>query len=125
MEKQELTRAEFEIMQILWSVDKAFVGDILALMPEPKPAYNTVSTIIRILEKKGIVSHKAFGRSHRYYPLISKEDYTKGVMRGVMANFFDNSFAQMFSFFSAKENLSTKEAEEVISIAQKIINDKP
>ena len=73
----ELTKAEEEIMQVLWQLDKAFVKEVVEQLPEPKPAYNTVSTIIRILEKKGFVDHEAFGKSHRYFPLIEKEDYSK------------------------------------------------
>ena len=119
--KQELTRAELEIMQILWRKEQAFVNEVLDDMPEPKPAYNTVSTIIRILEKKGVVAHRAFGKSHQYYPLVGKEEYTSLFMRNVMGNFFDNSVTQMFSFLTAKENLSVKEVEELMSIAQKAI----
>ncbi|MDR2936110.1 MAG: BlaI/MecI/CopY family transcriptional regulator [Rikenellaceae bacterium] len=118
--KQELTRAELEVMQILWRTDNAFVNDILEEMPDPRPAYNTVSTIVRILEKKGVVGHEAFGKSHRYRPLIGKEEYTRNFMQGVMHNFFDNSFTQLFSFFSASENLSTAEIEEIRRIAEQI-----
>lgn len=119
--KQELTRAELEIMQILWKKERAFVNEVLEDMPEPKPAYNTVSTIIRILEKKGVVSYEAFGKSHRYFPLISKAEYTQSYMQNVVGNFFDNSFTQMFSFLAAKENLSTKEIEDIAVLAQKAI----
>ena len=122
--KQELTRAELEIMQILWKKERAFVNEVLEDMPEPKPAYNTVSTIIRILEKKGVVSHEAFGKSHRYYPLVSKEEYTQSYMQNVIGNFFDNSFTQMFSFLASKENLSAKEIEEIASIARQAMEAK-
>ena len=73
--EKELTKAELEVMQILWKLKKAFVGDILDRMVEPKPAYNTVSTVVRLLEKKGVVGHESFGKSHRYYPLVDKETY--------------------------------------------------
>jgi predicted transcriptional regulator len=119
--KQELTRAELEIMQILWMKEKAFVHEVLEEMPVPKPAYNTVSTVIRILERKGIVWHEAFGKSHRYYPLIGKEEYTRSFMRNVMGNFFDNSVTQMFSFLATRENLSAREIEEIAEIARKAI----
>ena len=122
--KQELTRAELEIMQILWQKEKAFVGEVLEEFPEPKPAYNTVSTIIRILERKGVVWHEAFGKSHRYYPLVSKEEYTRFFMRNVMGNFFNNSTAQMFSFLAAKEDLSPREIEEIAEIARRAIEAK-
>ena len=122
--KQELTRAELEIMQILWKKECAFVNEIREEMPEPKPAYNTVSTIVRILEKKGVVAHEAFGKSHRYYPLVSKEEYTQSYMQNVVGNFFDNSFTRMFSFLTAKENLSAKEIEEIAAIARKAIENQ-
>lgn len=116
--KQELTRAELEIMKILWQKQSAFVGDIVEQMPDPKPAYNTVSTIVRILERKGVVGHKAYGRSHSYYPLIGREEYTESYMQGVMNNFFDNSLTRMVSFFSEKEDLSIKQIDEIIALAK-------
>ena len=73
---QELTKAELEIMQVIWQKEKVLVHDVLAELPEPKPAYNTVSTIVRILENKGFVSHKAYGRTYEYFPIVAKEDYT-------------------------------------------------
>ncbi len=110
---KELTRAEEQIMQVLWSLEKGFVNDILSRLPEPKPAYNTVSTIVRILEKKGFVAHKAYGKTHEYYPLIAKKDYTKRVFKGVVRNYFGNSVKQMVSFFSNEKQLSINELEEI------------
>lgn len=86
--EKELTKAELEVMQILWKLKKAFVGDILDRMVEPKPAYNTVSTVVRLLEKKGVVGHESFGKSHCYYPLVDKETYADSYVRRVMGNFF-------------------------------------
>jgi len=86
--EKELTKAELEVMQILWKLKKAFVGDILDRMVEPKPAYNTVSTVVRLLEKKGVVGHESFGKSHRYYPLVDKETYADSYVRRGMGNFF-------------------------------------
>ena len=86
-------------MQVLWKMEKGFVNDILEQFPEPKPAYNTVSTIVRILEKKGFIDHKAYGKTHEYFPAVSKESYTKDVMGGVMKNYFNDSLKQMVSFF--------------------------
>lgn len=119
-----LTRAELEIMQILWAKGEAFVHEILAEIPEPKPAYNTVSTIVRILEKKGVVGYKAFGRSHQYYPLVDKERYTRSFMHSVLGNFFDNSPARMVSFFCERENLSLSETEDILAIAREAIEKK-
>jgi len=115
---KELTKAEEQIMHILWKLKKAFVNDIIDQIPEPKPAYNTVSTIIRILETKGVVSHKAYGKTHEYYPLISKEQYTKGFLKGFIENYFSSSYKDMVSFFSKNEKLSAKDIEEIIEILQ-------
>ena len=113
---RELTRAELEIMQILWDEKNAFVNDILERMPEPKPAYNTVSTIVRILEKKGAVGHEVLGKSHRYYPLVGREQYARGVMSSVLTSYFDGSLARMVSFFSRNEDISVKEMDDILEI---------
>ena len=103
---QELTKAELEIMQVIWQKEKVLVHDILAELPEPKPAYNTVSTIVRILENKGFVSHKAYGRTYEYFPIVGKEEYTNTYMRTVLDNFFEGSVSRMVNFFSSQVNLS-------------------
>ena len=108
-----LTRAEEEVMQILWEIEKGMVHAILEKFPKPKPAYNTVSTIVRILEQKGFVGHKAYGRTHEYFPVISKRDYTKTSFRSFMTNYFGNSYKSLASFFAAEEKLSVKELEEI------------
>ena len=113
---QELTRAELEIMQILWQLDKGFVNDILEAMPTPKPAYNTVSTIVRILEKKGFVAHRAYGKSHEYYPLISRTEYTSSFMTSVVNNFFGGSIGNMVSFLSRDRGITVSEADEIIKM---------
>lgn len=117
----QLTKAELEVMQILWRKGDAFVNEIIAEMEEPKPAYNTVSTVIRILEKKGFVGYNVFGKSHRYYTLMGEEEYKGRFMNSVMNTFFDNSVANMMSFFCEKENLSVEETEEIIRIAEEAI----
>ena len=116
---QELTPAELEIMQILWDRERAFVNDILAELPEPKPAYNTVSTIVRILEQKGYLAHKAYGRSHEYYPIIDRESYTKDFMVNVLNNFFGGSASRMVSFLSSNESISLEETDEILKLLQK------
>lgn len=115
---QELTRAELEIMQILWQLGRGFVNDILMKLPQPKPAYNTVSTIVRILEKKGFVSHRAYGKSHEYYPLVDREAYTSTYMHSVLANFFGGSASRMVSFLSSNKSLSIEETDDIIRILQ-------
>jgi predicted transcriptional regulator len=105
-------------MQVLWELEKAFVKDIIERLPNPRPAYNTVSTIVRILEKKGFVSYEAFGKSHRYFPLVSREAYTRKTMNSFVTNYFSNSFGNMVSFFAREKNLSLKEMEEIMLIMQ-------
>lgn len=111
---KELTKAEEQIMQILWRLEKGFVKDILEYLPIPKPAYNTVSTIVRILEKKGFVDHKAYGKTHEYYPTISKEEYTRSFMKRFVENYFSDSFQEMVSFFAKEKSMSISELEDMI-----------
>ena len=121
---KELTRAEEQIMQILWDLGKGFVNDVLEHLPDPKPAYNTVSTIIRILEKKGFVGYQAYGKSHEYYPLISKKVYTRAFMSRFLDNYFGNSYKEMVSFFTREENVSLEEMEDIRKIITENINKK-
>lgn len=114
--RQELTRAELEIMQVIWKKGKVLIHDILQEMPEPRPAYNTVSTIVRILESKGFVSHKAYGRTYEYFPTVAKEEYTGSYMRTVLDNFFDGSVSRMVNFFSSQKSISVEETDEILRI---------
>ena len=109
-----LTRAEEDVMQVLWKLKSAFVKDIISKLPDPKPAYNTVSTFIRILEQKGFVGHESHGRSYKYFPLISKEDYTKTYVKGLVSRYFEGSYKQMVSFFTNEEDLTLAELERLI-----------
>ena len=111
-------------MQILWDMEKGFVNDIVNTIPDPKPAYNTVSTIIRILEKKGFVSHNAYGKTHEYYPLVSKEEYTKGYLKGFMKNYFSSSYKNLVSFFSKEDKLTVDELEDIIQMLQSQVENK-
>lgn len=117
---KELTKAEEQIMQVLWKIKKGFVKDILDWLPDPKPAYNTVSTIVRILEKKGFVGYVAFGKTHEYFPIVQKKDYTKAFLKNFVGGYFSNSYKQMVSFFAQEENLSLKDMEEL----QRIIEEE-
>lgn len=112
---KELTRAEEQIMHVLWFLNEAYVRDIIERLPEPKPAYNTVSTIVRILERKGFVGHQAFGKTHRYYPLVAKEDYTQAFLKSFVKNYFDNSYQELVSFFAKDRDLSVAELEEILT----------
>lgn len=121
---KELTRAEEQIMQILWQIKKGFVRDIMDEMPEPKPAYNTVSTIVRILEQKGFVSHKAFGKSHEYFPVIEKDKYSKFFLNNFLSGYFSGSFEKMVSFFAKENNLDIKEVDELMKHVKDDLKDK-
>jgi predicted transcriptional regulator len=115
-----LTKAEEQVMQILWNEKEGFVKDLLQKFPEPRPAYNTVSTIIRILEKKGFVGHRSFGKSHQYYPLVSREEYRNERFSGLMKDYFNNSMKQVLSHFGSSGSLSMKEADEIIQIMEEL-----
>ena len=118
---RELTRAEEQVMQILWKIEKGFVKEILVHFDNPRPAYNTVSTIIRILQEKGFVSHKAYGRTHEYFPVISKDEYRKSHMSSFVKNYFSNSFENMVSFFTNEKNITVKEMEEIMKLMEEEI----
>jgi BlaI family penicillinase repressor len=115
-----LTKAEEQVMQILWDMGEGFVKDLLQKFPEPKPAYNTVSTIIRILEKKGFVDHRSFGKSHQYFPLMSREEYRNERFSSLMKNYFNNSMKQVLSHFGNSGSLNLKEADEIIQLMEEI-----
>jgi BlaI family transcriptional regulator, penicillinase repressor len=111
---KELTRAEDQVMQILWLLEKGFVKDIIEKMPEPKPAYNTVSTIVRILETKGFVGHKAYGKTHEYFPVISKEKYTRFYLNNLIRGYFNGSFQNLVSFFAKENKLNAVDIEKLL-----------
>ncbi|MHB1107943.1 MAG: BlaI/MecI/CopY family transcriptional regulator [Lutibacter sp.] len=116
----QLTKAEEQFMQILWELEEASVQEIIDQLPEPKPAYNTVSTIIRILETKDFVSHKAKGRGYIYFPMVSKSIYTNQSLQKIVDGYFGGSFKSMVSFFVNKNEVDFKELDTIL----KIINDK-
>ena len=120
---RELTRAEEQVMQILWGIEKGFVKDVLEKMPDPKPAYNTVSTIIRILERKGFVKHEAFGKSHKYYPVVSKDEYRSFSIKNLLSGYFGGSFTRLASFFAKEENLDAKELEKLMNEVKQDVNE--
>ena len=121
---KELTKAEEQVMHILWKLRKAFVKDIIAELPETKPAYNTVSTIIRILERKGFVEHKAYGNTHEYSPTVTKKEYTKGFLKGFVKNYFENSYQEMVSFFTKENNLKINDLEDIKQLIESQIKTK-
>lgn len=121
---KELTKAEEQVMQILWKLEKGFVKDVIDEMPDPKPAYNTVSTIVRILEKKGFVDHNAYGKTHEYFPIVSRETYTRSYMRNFMRNYFSGSFREMVSFFAKDDNMSLTDLDELIQDVKRDLEDE-
>ena len=118
----ELTKAEEQIMQILWQREHAFVKEIIEDFDAPKPAYNTVSTIVRILEKKGFVSYNSFGKTHQYYPIVEKSDYKKKSLKKIIDGYFNHSYKNLVSFFSKEEDLSIEEMEEIKQLMEDRIN---
>jgi len=114
-----LTRAEEQIIRILWDLGKASVKQIREQLPEPKPAVNTVSTIVRILENKGFVSHEKKGRGYVYFPLVRREDYTRFSLRRLVNHYFDGSFKNLISFFARQEDLDVHELEDILNELRK------
>ena len=115
---RELTRAEEQVMQVLWKIKRGFVKDILEYFEDPKPAYNTVSTIVRILQDKGFVHHKAYGRTHEYFPVVTKDEYSRSHLSDFVNDYFSNSFGKMVSFFAKEKHISVKEMEEIMRIME-------
>lgn len=116
---KRLTNKEEEVMRILWQLEKAFVKEIIPHIQDKKYHYNTVSTIVRHLEDKGFVSHTAYGNTHQYFPVISKEEYRKHIMSLTSKRFFDNSYKSMVSFFAKEEKISAGELREILEIIEK------
>lgn len=119
-----LTKAEERIMHILWDIEKGFVKDIQAEFEDPKPPYNTISTIVRVMVKKEIVSFKKFGNTYEYFPMISKEEYSKSQMKRLVSKYFNNSFKTVVNFFSENDELDVDEVDEVLRMLEKIKRDK-
>ncbi|GHT08587.1 transcriptional regulator [Bacteroidia bacterium] len=110
----QLTKAEEQVMKILWSIEQGTVQDMLERFEPPKPARTTVATILSILENKGFVQHENGGKANIYSPLMKKKEYSKFQLSGVMKNYFDNSFASMASFFAKENNLSLEELDSLL-----------
>lgn len=121
---KELTKAEDQIMQVLWNLEKGFVKDVLEELPEPKPAYNTVSTIIRILEKKGFIGYKAFGKTHEYFPLVSKENYTRFYLNNMVSGYFNGSFQNLVSFFASENKMNVQDIDQLVKKLEELKNKK-
>ncbi len=114
-----LTKAEEQIMQVIWNLDKAFLREILDEIPEPKPHQNTVATILKILVEKDFVGIRVFGRMHQYYPLVSKEDYSGSTLKNMVKSYFEGSFPNAVSFMVREKNLSVEELELLLNQLKK------
>ena len=119
-----LTKAEEKIMKILWDIEKGFIKDILEQYPDPKPPYNSVSTIVRVLVQKEIVGYTAFGNSHQYHPLITKEAYSKGQLSRLVSDYYNNSLKQVVNFFSESKKLNSEELDEAIRMLEELKSKK-
>jgi BlaI family transcriptional regulator, penicillinase repressor len=115
----QLTRAEEQVMQILWDMGKGLVKDIRDRFEDPKPARNTISTVVRVLERKKYVDHKAYGNVHVYYPVVSKKEYSKNQLFRLLDGYFDNSFPALATFFAREKDLSVRELEELLEDTRK------
>ena len=118
-EMKELTRAEEQVMQAIWSINQGFANEIVAAIDPPRPAYNTILTVVRILEKKGYVGHTTFNKSNRYYPLVSREDYSSRMLGRMARNYFGSSFRNMVSFLVDKNAVSLEDLEALTKELEK------
>ena len=116
---KKLAKREEQIMQVFWELEKAFVKEVVLKLPEPKPHYNSVSTMVRILAQKGFLSHESFGKTHRYFPIVSKETYQKTVMSDVISKYFDNSYSKMITYFAKEEKIDEHELQKIIELIKK------
>lgn len=121
---KELTKGEEQVMQVIWSIGQGFVNEIMAAFPEPKPAYNTVLTVIKILENKGFVKHETFCRANRYSAAISKEEYSQRYLGSVVERYFNNSYLDLVSAFAKKENFSLEELEALKKVIDEAITEE-
>lgn len=116
----KLTNREEEILQILWDLKEAFVKDIIEHLPDdPKPHYNTISTMVRLMEEKGWIGHNTYGSSHKYFPILQKEEYRKSMIPKVIKNYFDNSYKNVVSYFAQNEKLTAEDLREILEIIEK------
>jgi predicted transcriptional regulator len=113
---QKLAKREEQIMQVFWNLENAFIKEIIPELPDPKPHYNSVATMVKILEEKGFLSHETIGNIFRYYPVISREDYQKHAMKDIVSQYFNNSYPSMLAFFAKEQKISESELNEILDI---------
>ena len=115
----KLAKREEQIMQVFWDLNKAFIRDIIPLLPDPKPHYNSVATIVKILEEKGFLNHETTGNMHCFFPVISREEYQHFALKNVVSQYFDNSYPRMLALFAKEQNLTEKELDEIVNTIKK------
>lgn len=115
---KQLTKAEEQVMLHLWSLKEAVVKDIVDRFDEPKPAYTTVATVLKVLEKKGFVDHKSIGNTHLFYPMVSKKEYTRMQFKSLLEDYFQGSFPKLATFFARENDLSISELEEMLKMTE-------
>ncbi|MFD0748504.1 BlaI/MecI/CopY family transcriptional regulator [Mucilaginibacter calamicampi] len=113
---QKLAKREEQIMQVFWNLKRAFIKEVLPELPDPKPHYNSVSTMIKVLEDKGFLAHDVVGNIFQYFPMVSKEDYQKHAMKDVVSQYFDNSYANMLAFFAKEQKMTEEELNDIINL---------
>lgn len=121
---KELTKSEEQVMQVIWKIGQGFANEIMTAFPEPKPAYNTVLTMVRILEKKSFVGHETFCKANRYFPLVSKDEYSQNSLKGLVSNYFNGSYTELVSAFTKKENLSVEQLQELKKMIEEEIEEE-
>ena len=112
----KLAKREEQIMQVFWDLNEAFIKEVIPHLPDPKPHYNSVATIVKILEEKGFLAHEAFGNIFRYYPVVSRDDYQKHAMKDIVSQYFNNSYPSMLAFFAKEQKISESELSEILDI---------
>ena len=120
----EITNSQEEILKVFWDIEEGVVADVIEKLPSPKPAYNTVSTVIKVLEKKGYLSHKVYGKTYVYFPIVSKKDYAKFIFKDSLKGIFNNSINQAVSFFVKQNKVSLSELEELKNLIEGEIRKK-
>jgi BlaI family penicillinase repressor len=115
----KLAKREEQIMQVYWDLGKAFIRDIIPLLPDPKPHYNSVATMVKILEEKGFLGHEVLGNMYSYFPVVSREDYQKHALKDIVSQYFGNSYPRMLAFFAKEQNLGEAELNEILEIIKK------
>ncbi|KPK81596.1 MAG: hypothetical protein AMS27_15360 [Bacteroides sp. SM23_62_1] len=118
---REITKAQEDILKALWAVGDGAVTDVIEKLPEPRPAYNTVATVLKVLEKKGYISHKVYGKTHVYYPVISRREYAQFILKNKIGGLLDDSLNQIVTFFVKNKNISLQELEELKGTLEKEI----